>query len=502
MSYRAVANRLYRPSLALLAGSSMQFAFSPYEYNWLALLALTLWAWLLSHGRRTFLIGYAFGFGWFGTGSWWLADTFHLYGGLPYPVAYGCVVLVGLVLGLFPALWGWMAIKIVGRGYGFALAFAGMAVLIEWLRGHLFTGLPWTSLGNLVLDTPAAGWAAIVGVYGAALLPALLAAGLILVLDRHRSPAGIAAVVLVVVAAWLTPPLQQAEGTSRRAALVQASIPQDVKWDRAFLNETMQRYERLSYEAAGKSDIIVWPEAAVPFFLSRAPGWDRWLTASISEWGKPLLFGGLKITGDAADGTPEAQNGLFMELPGEHQRSFVGKHHLVPFGEYVPSWVPWLRALVTNIGDWQPAEDNGILKNGDTIFGALICYESIFPEEARDRVAQGANVLVVVTNDAWYGQSPAAWQHLQASRMRAIENGRYVLRAANTGISAIIAPDGSITASMPWWQQGVVTGSYRPSFVTTTYQQWGDMPALVVAMLLLVAGGLMRRRGDETWDKR
>jgi len=493
--------KAHRIILALLCGGAMQFAFSPFELNWLAIIALTVWAWLLIRCPHPFLIGYAFGFGWFGFGSWWLADTFHLYGGLPYPVAYLCVALVGLVLGLFPALWGWLAVRIAGRSNGFVLAFAATAVLIEWLRGHIFTGLPWTSLGNLILDTPASGWAAIAGVYGTALLPALAAAGLALILDRHRSPAAVTALIVVVAISWLTPPLQQAEGETKRAALVQASIPQDVKWDRAFLNETMQRYDRLSTIAASDSDLLIWPEAAIPFFLSRAPGWDRWLRNRIAVWNRPLLFGGLKITGNPADPSPAAQNGLFLEAPGEQQRSFAGKHHLVPFGEYVPAWLPWLRALVTNIGDWQAAENGGVLKSGDAVFGALICYESIFPEEARARVEQGAQVLVVVTNDAWYGESPAAWQHLQASRMRAIETGRYVLRAANTGVSAIIAPDGTVTATMPWWQQGVVSGNFRLSFVTTTYQRWGDMPALVVAVLLLAAGGLLRKSGDETWGR-
>jgi len=486
-----------RIALALLAGSVMQFAFSPFDYNWLAVLALALWARLLPDTNKPFLVAYAFGFGWFGCGSWWLADTFHLYGGLPYAVGLLCVALVGLALGLLPALWGWLAAKSAGRTLWIVLTFPALAVLSEWLRGHIFTGLPWTSLGNLILDTPASSWASFTGVYGAALLPALAAIGLALFSDRHKSPAGVAALVTVVALTWFAPTLQQAEGETKHAALIQPSIAQDQKWDRAFLQETMQRFDRLSTQAAKENDLIIWPEAAVPFFLSRAPGWEMWLTDRVAEWGKPLLFGGLKITGNAESDNPAAQNGLFLQLPGETARSFTGKHHLVPFGEYVPSWIPWLHKLVPNIADWQPAANGGVLSDGDTRFGALICYESIFPEEARDRVAQGAGLLIVVTNDAWYGKSPAAWQHLQASRMRAIETGRYVLRAANTGVSAIIAPDGEITATMPWWTQGIVSGNYRASFVTTTYQQWGDVPALLVAALLLLAGGLLRRFGGE-----
>lgn len=487
----------HRIILALLCGTSMQFAFSPFDYNWLAIISMAIWAWLLTKSDRPFLISYAFGFGWFGFGSWWLADTFHLYGGLNYPTAYGCVLLVGLVLALLPALWGWLTVRLAGRyaEHGAIIfIFPAMAVLIEWLRGHLFTGLPWTSLGNLLLDTPAIGWVSVVGVYGGAFLPALIAVSLTGLLNRHMTTTAIPALVCAVALVWLTPPFETIEGETKTAALIQGNIPQDVKWDSAFLNETMQRYDSLSTSAADGSDILIWPEAAVPFFLSRAPGWDRWLSNRVTIWNRPLLFGGLKITGNEGSNVPAAQNGLFLQMPAQGVRSFTGKHHLVPFGEYVPSWLPWLKKLVPNIADFEQAANGGVLTTGDTTYGSLICYESIFPEEARARVAEGADVLVIVTNDAWYGQSPAAWQHLQAARMRAVETGRYVLRAANTGVSAIISPQGSITASAPWWTQAVVKGTYRTSKVTTLYQQWGDLPVLILAGLIVLSGGLWSRR--------
>jgi len=215
----------------------------------------------------------------------------------------------------------------------------------------------------------------------------------------------------------------------------------------------------------------------------------------VTIWNRPLLFGGLKVTGGGeadvpAARTPTAQNGLFLQMPAGGERSFTGKHHLVPFGEYVPSWLPWVKKLVPNIADFEQSTSGGVLSADETIFGSLICYESIFPEEARDRVAEGAEVLVVVTNDAWYGKSPAAWQHLQAARVRAVETGRYVLRAANTGISVIITPDGSITATAPWWTQAVVKGTYRLSNRVTLYQQWGDVIALLLAGALLLIGAL------------
>jgi len=480
--------------LAFLCGAAMQFSFSPYDLNWLAVVVIAIWARLLIKGHHPFLISYAFGFGWFGLGSWWLADTFHLYGGLNYPLAYVCVALVGSILAFFPALWGWLSVRIASNSNWIVFVFPATAVLIEWLRGHLFTGLPWTSLGNLILDTPAIGWAGIVGVYGAAFIPALIAIGLATFFDRRTTSTAVPALVFCILFVWFSPQSVELEGKEKTVSLVQGNIPQDVKWDRAFLTETMHRYGNLSTAAADSSDLLIWPEAAIPFFLSRAPGWDQWLKNRVTLWNQPLLFGGLKITDKKkSSDIPNAQNGLFLQMPNQGERHFTGKHHLVPFGEYVPSWLPWLSKLVPNIADFQAAENGGVLTASDTIFGSLICYESIFPEEARLRVTQGAQVLVVVTNDAWYGKSPAAWQHLQAARMRAVETGRYVLRAANTGVSAIIAPDGNIKATIPWWTQGVVKGTYRLSNVVTPYQKWGDLPPLMLAGLLILAACLWRK---------
>ena len=475
----------------------MQFSFSPFDFNWLAIISMAIWAWLLIKGDHPFLVSYAFGFGWFGFGSWWLADTFHIYGDLNYPLAYGCVALVGLVLGLLPALWGWFTVQLAGRHAehgAIIFIFPAMAVLIEWLRGHLFTGLPWTSLGNLLLDTPAIGWASVVGVYGAAFLPALVAVSLAAFLHRRMTTTAAFALAGALLLVWFTPQTATIESESKTASLIQGNIPQDVKWDSAFLEETMRRYDSLSTSTADGSDLIIWPEAAIPFFLSRAPGWDRWLNNRVTIWNRPLLFGGLKITGDEGADVPAAQNGLFLQMPGQGARSFTGKHHLVPFGEYVPSWLPWLKKLVPTIADFEQAANGGVLTDGEIKYGSLICYESIFPEEARARVSDGAEVLVVVTNDAWYGQSPAAWQHLQAARVRAVETGRYVLRAANTGVSAIIRPDGTITATAPWWTQAVVKGTYRTSKLITPYQQRGDLPVLIPAAIVLLGGGLWSRR--------
>ena len=469
-------------------GALMPFAYSPYDHAWLGVLALSAW---LALARRAHAgwVGFAFGLGWFGTGAWWLAPTFHLYGGLPYVAAAGCVLLVGLALGAFPALWMWLVQALTRHDAWLLVTFPVLAVGEEWLRGHLFTGLPWTALGNLVLGTPAVGWAAWLGVYGVTLFPALAAASLALVW-RGAYRWGVVGMLAVLLLGLLAPRPYAADGPQRQVALVQANIPEQEKWDAAFLNDTMERYATLSTQAAEKhADLIIWPEAAVPFFLSRAPSWDAWLQAHIRTWKTPLLFGGLKLMKDGVHG----ENGVFLAMP-DGSRSFVGKQHLVPFGEYVPSWLPFIHALVPAIAQWTPGTGNGVLAGPHGPVGILVCYESIFPEQARERVLAGARVLVNVTNDAWYGHSPAAWQDVQAARMRAVETGRYVLRAANTGVSAIIAPNGHLMASRPWWTEGLVQGTYRVSDRITPYVRWGDVPLLAGFALLALAVWFDHRR--------
>ena len=481
--------------LALICGAAMPFAFAPYHYIWLALASLAGLTWLIQ-SKHPFITGYSFGFGWFGFGAWWLAPTVHEYGGLPWMAAILVPILMGLIMGLFPAVWAWSCIKIArfnGKPYALLLLLPFTAIIMEWSRGHVFTGLPWTSMGNLILDTPASAWLSIFGVYGMAFLPVLLAVSLALLWQNKQRTYAAAASILCVIFIFFAPSIAKLETPESRVALIQPNIPQDQRWDAQFLQQSLQRLADLSKQEAANVDLIIWPEAAVPFYLERNPNWQRWLDEQMHSWETPVLFGALKLFPN----TGASQNGLYLFEPKETAaKQFTGKHHLVPFGEYIPSWLPWLRKIGPDIADFQAASDNGILTTNTSQFGSLICYESLFPEQARQRVQAGANVLVVVTNDAWYGHSPAAWQHFQASQARAIETGRYVLRVGNTGISAIIAPDGSITATTPWWTVATVTGTYQTSNITTVYQIWGDSLAFMFAGFLLIYLLVFRKRSD------
>jgi len=474
----------YSIPLAFLAGTLMQFSFSPYDWWWLACLLAALVLWLAVR-ERAFAHGYAFGIGWFGVGAWWLIETFYLYGSVPYWGGGLIVALIGAVMGLFPALWFALACRLARSPWHLLWLFPASVVVFEWLRGHLLTGLPWTALGNIVLDTPAVGWVSVLGVYGVAALPALCIAMLALFPAFPRYAA--AASLLVGLLLWAAPTPVVLKGEIKTAALIQGNIPQDQKWDASFLRQSLDDYIQLSADAAKHADIIVWPESAVPFFPSLLPDWDQWLQHEMASWHTPVLYGGDRLL---PSGNDQAQSGLYAFEEG--QRSFAGKHHLVPFGEYVPSWLPFIRTIIPAIANFTPAGGTGVLHADGIVYGTLICYESIFPEEARQRIQNGAEVLIVASNDAWYGRSPAVWQHTQAARMRAVETGRYVLRVGNTGITAVIAPDGHISQQLPWWQRASLIAPFHSSESITPYVRWGDTPALIFAALLLLLGVFFR----------
>jgi len=473
----------FRLFVALLCGTAMPFAFSPYDWKWLAPLALALWLAMFLRGQP-FRMGMAFGFGWFGLGAWWLADTLHIYAPLPYPVALTVLLPMGLIMGLFPACWAWMSVRFQHR-IPMLYLFPVLAVFVEWLRGFVFTGLPWTSLGTLTLDTSTVGWALWLGVYGVAFIPALLACCLYFTgmwlkkrneIWRVESLCALFFLFCIVIGA---PHVQQLEGEKHSVALVQPNIAQDQKWDAAFLQQSLDTLITLSDPYAQQVDLLIWPESAVPFYPLEAKSWDHWLRSEMATWQAPVIFGGIIKTNDMS------YNGAYLQTPQTVQRDFVGKQHLVPFGEYVPSWVPYLKKMVQTIGNFQPYTGKLTLDVQDISYGPLICYESLFPELTRSRVLAGAEVLINITNDAWYGHSPAAWQHLQAMRMRAVESGRYVLRAANTGVTGIIHPDGSMQ-SIDWFQKGVFVGEFTTSQHITPYQRCGNWLLLVLCLPLFI----------------
>jgi len=482
--------------LAPLLGVAATLGYAPYGQWYLSLLALALLLALAARATPARAAGLAwlYGFANFGTGLYWVYISTHVYGGAP--AWLGGLLLLGLssYLALYPAL----AVGLASR-FGLLRSPAGWVgvpalwVLLELVRGWFYSGFPWLSLGELAVDTPLSRLAPLVGVPGLSGVLVAAAYALFRLGVEHTGKARLlAAAVLVapMLSALLPRPSSWTEpdGAPQVVALVQSNIPQDEKWLPAMRYEALVRHWRLTQQAWPAS-VVVWPEVALtqPYHQLK----DSYLAdlgKQASERQATLLLGILVFDGD------------------RHYNSVVSvgaatgrydKRHLVPFGEYfpIPDFLrPIMDVLETPYSDFDfGADDQPLLKLDGHAVEASICFEDVFGAEIAAR-ARDAAYLVNVTNDAWFANSSAPHQHLAFSRLRAMETGRWMLRAANTGISALINPDGEVVQRTRQFEQAVLRGEVEPRRGQTPYQRWGDAPAWIGSTLLLLAAVLWQRR--------
>ncbi len=489
--------------IAVVAGALLVPAFAPVGWFLLAplmlLVLLALW-----HGRdpgQSFVVGYAFGVGYFGLGVYWVYISMHTFGQAPAPLAALMTVLLVAVLALFPALTGWLLARFWPRAdlLRHALAFPLLWGALEWLRSWIFSGFPWLSLGYSQIDAPLGGFAPLLGVLFMGLLVALSAGLLWHALVARLRPAGITAGSLVV-ALWLGGvALDRVQwtlpaGEPLSVALVQGNVSQDQKWLPEMRRPTKARYRDLTLEHLGR-DLIVWPEAALPrLFHQVADDFLPQLDDALAEAGSELLMGILVYD----RGAGRYYNSV-LAMGDPYQ--FYHKHHLVPFGEYfpVPDFVRRQLQLLNlpyqdfTRGDARQAP----LRLAGLNIAASVCYEDLFGAWFAG-TALNADLLVNVSNDAWFGDSLAPAQHLQIARMRARENGRMMLRTTNTGITAIIDARGRVVKALEQFQTGVLTGEAQAYEGTTPYTRWRDVPLLLTIFLgLVVTAGTRLMRGEK-----
>ncbi len=483
-----------RPLLALAAGVAAVGGFAPFGLFPLPVLALALW-FVLLQGRRpgqAFRLGYLFGLGLFGGGVHWVYISIHTYGHSPLPLALLAMAALVAYLALFPAGVAWAAVRWPARDalQQYLLRLPALWLLSEWLRGWLFTGFPWLSLGYSQIDGPLAGFAPLVGSYGLGGLVAASASALALLwLERSRQ-AGLA--LAVIAALWLAGGLlrglgwTEPQGLALRVSLVQGNIPQELKWQPEQQAATLEHYLELSRKEWDGSDwhadLVVWPETAVPAFYHQMEGdFLARLRAEVLANDTDLLTG-IPVL----DRTHWRYYNAVINL--RPPTRFYYKRHLVPFGEYLP-----LRGLLGDllavmplpVADFSPGDDGQpLLRAAGHPVGVSICFEVIFGEEMIQALPEAA-FLVNVSNDAWFGDSLAPHQHLEMARMRALETGRWLLRATNTGISALIAPDGRVVERSPQFQTAVVRGEIEPRGGATPYVLAGNAPVLILAAIAI-----------------
>jgi len=454
-------------------------------------LAFLLALWRRSGSARgAFWIGFAFGAGLFGAGVSWVYVSLHDFGMMPAPLAGVGTVLFCAILAVYPAAAGWCLGRLGNdRPAGDVLAFAALWTLFEWIRGWLFTGVPWLAIGYSQAGWPLAGFAPIAGVYGVSFATALSSGFLYLLLSGKRRARLVCAVALVLVfsaghlfrqIAWTTP-----QGAPLQVALLQGNIPQDLKFQAERYAATLATYRRLI--EASRARLIVLPETAIPRFLDDVD----------PEYLKDIARIAVERNADVLIGVPirDPENRYFNSVisVGTSPMQRYDKSHLVPFGEFVPPGLGWMvRTLSIPLSDFSsgPGRARPLSLAGQLV-APNICWEDAFGEEIIRPLPQ-ATLLANVSNVAWFGDSLAPGQHLQIARMRAAETGRFMLRATNTGVTAIIDPRGNVSARLPQFTEGVLAGEVQGYTGATPYVMSGNIP--VVALCLAGIAWLALRR--------
>lgn len=456
---------------------------------------------------QAFLLAYVCGILWYGGTCYWIYNTMRQYGGVPPIAAAGILILFCLYLALYHGALGVLMSLIASKHPPRALLSAPFLwVGVELARTRI-TGFPWDLLGITQVDNVALSRIArVTGVYGISfeivVVNVALAAAFI-VRREKRKPLLTAAVVAAVVlqaGRWIPAPAIPADHT---AFLVQANIPilEGVDWTKDYLITTLQDLGRYSLNPSGSAesgtphpDLIAWPESPAPFFTS-----DPLFRSAISNIARTantwVLAGSIGIRN--ASQNPQRPTQLYnsgaLVSPAGEWVSRYDKVHLVPFGEYVPfeKLFSFAGGLTKEVGNFSRGESHEPLDAGGAKLGVFICYESIFPDEVRQKALGGAQVFVNISNDGWYGDSGAYAQHLKQARMRAVENARWLLRDTNTGVTASIDPDGRVMASIPRKMRSTLVAPYSLASEMTFYTRYGDWFAYVCA--IISAGALFMR---------
>ncbi len=479
--------------LAPLIGLMLSRAFAPYGFGYLTLISLVLFYGLClgCNPVRSALRGYLFGLGLFGFGIWWVYISIHDFGGAgPFSALLISALLVALCA-IFPALTAFLSAKLLGMtGVWFRISAIPLVwVGVEYLRGFwLLNGFPWLQIAYSQLNTPLSGYAPLLGVYGIGFLLAASAMTLIEIRRKKLIPLhGLVFMLMIWGGGWVLQFVSwtQAAGQPIKVALVQGNITQDLKWQPDYREQTLALYQELT-EQHWDADLIVWPETAIPaFFLDVKTEFLEPLAQRAERYGVDIIIS----VPSRGEGKAYYNSATVLS----DMNRMYHKNHLLPFGEYLPlqplsGWV--LDRLRIPLGNFAAGtEHQPLLSAGGHAFVTTICYEDAFAELVTRQV-ENAGYLVNMTNDAWFGDSEQPHQHMQMAQMRALETGRYLLRATNTGLTAIVLPDGKIQNQLPLFVTGVLTGNLQPMTGTTPYVRLGDR--WLFALLIVLVWGIYR----------
>jgi apolipoprotein N-acyltransferase len=470
---------------------SLPFALAPWLLGVLSIACLVAVFKLIgAHPKRSVLITAAFGVGWFTCGLCWLYISMNRYGNLASPIAAAGVVGLSCYLTAFYCIATWLARRFSPSGTMNLWLLASFWLLADMARGYLFSGFPWLAIGYGQIDTAIVKIAPFLGVYGISLTVLILAAAGAYILSKELRIA-VSVIVLLFAAtlalSLITTPSTRTSNNPISVALVQGNIPQDFKFDRARIADAMLSYT--SAVEASRAELVVLPETAWTTIWPNTPDSIKERLAKKAKTQTIVL--GLPYVGQGSI----ANSVAVIKEDGTLGYRY-DKHHLVPFGEYIPLGFDWfVQMMKLPLGNFDRGRiDQPALHIGQEKIAFNICYEDLFGEEIIEAVNNGATILINTSNLAWFGDSHALYQHLQIARMRAIETARPMLRSTNTGTTAHIDIDGTIVAQLPTFQLQTLTTKVVGTTGKTVYVQTGNLPIFLLALAIAIVSLVKPRR--------
>lgn len=502
--------------LAAASGALLFLSFPKYGSGFIAWIALIPLFWAIREAtsiRQGLFLGFITGVICHIGLIYWIAYVVINYGYLPIHVGIILMLLLACYLSLYTSLFAAGIIFLRSR-IALYLAAPVLWICLEYCKSYLFTGFPWENLGySQYLNHYLVQFADIAGVYGLSFLIVLANAALFdVVVKRSRKEFILAAAVILIMAGVLIYGVNRSKQVDKilqnaagiEVALIQGNIDQSIKWNDGFQKETINIYEQLSLQNAPlKEGLVVWPETAVPFNYQDAGQFQRQVRDICFKTKSWFIFGSTSY--ESSKENTNYYNSAYLLSPDGEIKGKYDKVHLVPYGEYVPlrNVFPFIKKLTAGMGDFSAGAGYHPLTANNKKIGILICYEGILPLAARTYKKEGAELLVNITNDAWFGATSAPFQHFSMAVFRAVETRLYLVRAANTGISAIISPKGEIVAQTNIFEKAAIRDNVKFSGVQTVYAEYGDILVIVCFGLVIFffALILLRRRTRNAFRK-
>ncbi|WP_266126172.1 apolipoprotein N-acyltransferase [Acinetobacter bereziniae] len=482
--------------IALISGAVFSLALAPYYWWWLAILSpALLYACLKGRSpRQAFAIGLSYGFGLWFVGAFWLYTSIHVYGDTNAVLSVLMIAVMAFVMGLFTAVQTWVYRRFFPET---PLTFTPLWIIFEWSKTWVFTGFPWLFAGYAFTERLLDSYAPLFGVFAVSFAVILLACAVVEILNRKVF--WVVPALVVLLGAWGASFITFVQPKAEKplsVSLIQGNIPQDLKWLTEYQVKTLEIYVNLSRTEWGR-DLIVWPESSIPLFQTDIEQFldmmDQQAKSSGTAWVTGIPYWDLKES--KKNGYPMYYNSMMAS--GADSSGLYKKQRLVPFGEYIPlsgllSWVlPALQNDPSMSGFSQGASNQKPFNIKGHDLAAAICYEVAYPNLTR-RNAINSDFLVTVSNDAWFTGTAGPLQHLQMVQMRAKENGRWFIRATNTGVTAFIDHNGHIVKQAPVDQKAVLRGDLPAMQGETWYTRFSDYPILILSLLLLILGWFYR----------